>query len=92
MQQDFIKCVIDQKLNFRYLNRVDDIFTLLGKYISTDIGFPDIAEYLGSLGRIKTDEVKSFTLPGDSVIRGGVWYFVHDKEKTEEMIKENFYS
>jgi LCP family protein required for cell wall assembly len=91
MQQDFIRSVIKQKLNFKYLNRVDDIFALLGKYMSTNIDFPDIAEYLGSLRRIDADEIRTFTLPGDSAIRDGAWYYIYDEEGTDEMIKDNFF-
>lgn len=92
MQQDFIKSIIEQKLNFRYLSRVDDIFSLLGKYMRTNIGLPDIAEYLGSLRRINADEVKTFTLPGDSILKDGVWYFIHDEADTNRMITDNFFS
>jgi polyisoprenyl-teichoic acid--peptidoglycan teichoic acid transferase len=91
MQQDFVKSILNQKLNFKYLNRVDDIVGLMNKYMTTNIGLPDIAEYLGSLGKVDSGEVKTFTLPGDSVIKGGVWYFIHDEAGTKEMIRDYFY-
>lgn len=91
MQQDFIRCLIKQKLNFKYLNRMDDIFGILRKYVKTNIGLSDVAAYLGSLSRMDADGVKTFTLPGDSAIKGDVWYFIYDGEATEELIRVNFY-
>lgn len=91
MQQDFVKSIINQKLNFKYLNRVDDIFGLLGKYMNTNIGLPDIAEYMGSLGKMDSSEVKTFTLPGDSASKGGAWYFIYNDAETKEMIRDYFY-
>lgn len=91
MQQDFMRSMLKQKLNLKYLNRVDDIFGLLGEYMRTNIGLADVAEYMESLGRVNADEVRTFTLPGDSAVRSGVWYFIHDKKGTKEMINDYFY-
>lgn len=91
MQQDFIRCLIRQKLNLKYLSRMDDIFGILRRYVKTNMGLTDIAAYLGSAGRINADEVKTFTLPGDSAMKGDVWYFIHDEAATEELIKANFF-
>ena len=37
MQQDFIKAMIKQKMNLRYLSKADDIYEILSKYVKTNI-------------------------------------------------------
>lgn len=91
MQQDFVRSLLKQKLSLKYLNRVNDIFGLLGEYMRTNIGLPDVAEYVGSIRKVNADEVNVFTLPGDSAIKGGVWYFIYDEKETAKMINDGFY-
>ena len=35
MQQDFIKALIDQKLNIRYISKADDIFRIIKDNVKT---------------------------------------------------------
>lgn len=91
MQQDFLKALIKQKVSFRYISRVDDIFGILRKYVKTNITLSDITHYLGSIGKIKADEIETFTIPGDSRMIGDTWYFIYDRDKVYTIINDNFY-
>jgi len=90
MQQDFIKALIDQKLNIRYLSKADDIFRIIKDNVKTNVELTDAARYFSSVIRIKGENVKTFVLPGESYRSGDVWWYIHDREKTEAMISENF--
>lgn len=90
MQQDFMKALIKQKLNIKYISRSQKIFSILQEYVKTNITFVDITQYIGSAAKIKYDEIKAFTIPGTSRMIRGKWYFIYDREKTAEMMKENF--
>lgn len=90
MQQDFMKALIKQKLNIRYLSRSQDIFGLLEKYVDTNITLADIVRYAGSAAKVKSSEVQTYTIPGTSRYMKGVWYFIHDREKTDEMMRQFF--
>lgn len=91
MQQDFIKALISQKLTLQYASRADDIFGLLQKYVKTNVTISDVVQYIGGIGKIKGDEIKTATLPGYSRMIDGVWYFIHDESETENIINKEFY-
>jgi LCP family protein required for cell wall assembly len=91
MQQDFLKALIKQKMNLRYISRADDIFEILKKYVKTNITLTDIAQNLGSISKIKSDEIETFTMPGESRFIGDAWYFIYNGEDTLEVIEKNFY-
>ena len=91
MQQDFVKALIRQKLSLKYLTRADDIFAIFNKYFRTNIDIRDFTYYLPSIRNIKSENIKSYTLPGDSAMEGDIWYFLADREKTKDLIQNNFY-
>lgn len=91
MQQDFLKALIKQKINFRYISKADELFRILQKYVKTNITLVDIAQYLGSIGKVKSDEIETFTMPGESRLIRDVWYFIYDEKRTLEVIERNFY-
>lgn len=90
MQQDFMKQLIKQKMNPRYLSRSQKIFDILRQYVKTNIALVDITQYMGSVVKIKDDEIEAFTIPGTSSMIRGKWYFIYDRDKTAEMMKEHF--
>ncbi len=90
MQQDFMKALIAQKLNFRYIAKVDDIFAILQEYVKTNITLADIARYAGSAAKLRSDSIQTFVLPGESHIIDNVWWYIYDGEETASMIEENF--
>jgi len=90
MQQEFMKALIKQKMNIRYLSRFHKIFGILQQYVKTNITIADATQYIGSISKVKPDEIKTFTLPGTSRIIGGKWYFILDRQKTSSLIKEHF--
>lgn len=91
MQQDFIRAMVKQKLNLKYLDRADDVFAILAKYMRTNFGIADFSHYLSSIRKIKDTDIKEFTLPGESKMEGKVWYYIADEQKTKELVANNFY-
>ena len=91
MQQDFIKALIKQKLSLKYFSRADDIFAIFNQYFRTNIDIRDFTYYLPGIRNIKSENINSYMLPGESIMEGEVWYFIADKEKTEDLIQSNFY-
>ncbi len=90
MQQEFMKALIKQKVNLRYLSRSQKIFGILQEYVKTNITITDITQYIGSVLKVKGDEIESYTIPGTSRIIGGKWYFIMDRQKTADMIEKHF--
>lgn len=90
MQHKLIKALIEQKLNIRYLPRIQKIFNILQEYVKTNITLADIAQYTGSVAKIKSDEIRTFTLPGTSRMIDEKWYIILDREKTADMMQKYF--
>lgn len=91
MQQDFVMELLKQKLNIRYISKADELFDILQEYVDTNLGLSDISHYIGSAGRVKSEGINTFTLPGESCVIEGKWYYIYDTNKTDEMIEQYFY-
>lgn len=91
MQQEFIKSLIAQKVKLRYLSKADDIYLILKKTMKTNIEFGDINLFLKDLRKIKYEEMKAYTIPGDSAYIDHLWYYICDKGKTKQLIDGNFF-
>ena len=91
MQQDFIKAMVEQKIHIKYISRVDELFQIMDRYVKTNITLTDIAQYVTKAGKIISENIETFTLPGESKMIGEKWYYIYDREKTEEMVAEHFH-
>ncbi|MCX7711029.1 MAG: LCP family protein [Clostridia bacterium] len=91
MQQEFIKALIDQKLKLKYISKTDDIYFILRKYMKSNIELNDINRYLKHLQSLKFEEIKSYTLPGETAYISELWYFICDPEETRKLINDHFF-
>jgi LCP family protein required for cell wall assembly len=91
MQQEFIRALISQKLNFGYISKADELFDILQNYVKTNVNISDITQYMNSIRKIKGDDINAETLPGDSKMIDGAWYFIHNKDETANIINSGFY-
>lgn len=90
MQQDFIKELIRQKLSFKYISKVDELFTIIKDYVRTNIMLTDITNQIEHIRKIKMEEVETYTIPGESKIINNVWYYIYDKEAVKDMMESFF--
>lgn len=90
-QQVFLKALIEQKVRLKYLSKAAEIFLTLKKYMKTNVEVGDVNHYLATVGNIRMEDIKAYTIPGDTVYEGGAWYFLHDKAKTKELIETSFF-
>ena len=89
-QQEFIKAVLDQKLNIALLTKLPSIYSQLSKEIKTNISMGDITKYIRYLNKIKSENIESFSLPGENKTIAGASYFVCDLTETKALISEKF--
>jgi LCP family protein required for cell wall assembly len=90
-QQKLMRALLEQKLKLKYFLKLDDIYFILKEHMRTNIEIGDIKNYLPKLRNIEYSETKTFTIPGDSVYTNGIWYYIYDEKKLENIIEENFY-
>ena len=89
-QQEFIKAVIDQKMNLALIAKIPSIFSQLSKEIKTNISAGDITKYIRYMNRLSGENIKSFSLPGENKMISGASYFVCDLGATKALISEAF--
>ena len=90
-QQLFFKEFIKQKLKAKYILKAGSIFAVLKENMRTNIEIDDIEFFVGQMNNIKVNQIKTFTLPGESLYKNGIWYYIHNEKKTNKMIEDNFY-
>lgn len=91
IQQAFLNELIRQKVNLKYILKIDELFGIVKEYVKTDIGINEVARYTGSIAGLQKNSIGFFTLPGESIRKDGVWYYILDNKKTRSIIEENFY-
>lgn len=89
-QQDFVKAVIDQKVNPALLLKLPGIYSQLSKEIKTNISVSDITRYVRYLNKLTGESIQTFSLPGDTKTISGGSYFVCNLEETKALISESF--
>lgn len=93
VQQEFIKAVVDQKLNAKIITKIPEIYQELKSEIKTNITFSDILKYSGNLTGLSSMSMHSYTLPGwygndGDNVNGDIW--VVDMPATHELIRDVF--
>ena len=89
-QQEFIKAVLDQKLNMAILPKLPSIYSQLSKEIKTNISMSDVTKYIRYLNKISSENMQSFSMPGENKTISGASYFVCDLTALKELVSENF--
>ena len=90
-QQAFLKEIIRQKLNFKYLVQAPRLAKSIFKYVTTNFTVSDGLKYVKKLRKMDIEnDVKSFVLPGGSKTIYGASYYIYDAEKTAELVKTEF--
>jgi LCP family protein required for cell wall assembly len=89
-QQMFVKEFIRQKLKLKYILKADSIFYTIKKNMRTNIEIKDMNNILNSIKNLDTKELKTYTLPGDSLYIDNQWYYVYNRGQTIDLIKNNF--
>ena len=89
-QQEFVKAVVDQKLNVALIPKLPGIFSQLSKEIKTNISMVDVTRYLRYLQKLTGESIHSYSLPGETkTIRGGS-YFICNLEETKTLMNDTF--
>lgn len=89
-QQEFVKAVVDQKVNGTLIPKLPGIFTQLSKEIKTNISAGDVMRYLRYLNKLTGESIHSYSLPGETkTIRGGS-YFICNLDETKVLINDTF--
>ena len=67
VQQDFIKALVEQKLNVSLINKLPAIFSDVMNEVDTNFSVADIIKYSRFLGDFTSAGIRSETIPGDNI-------------------------
>ena len=79
MQQKFIKELIKQKANIKYISKMDDILKEVFKNVKTNMSMNDAMKLAYNASKLNSENVNSFTISGDSQNKNG-YYFIYNKK------------
>ncbi len=94
-QQNFIKEIVRQKLTAENIGKVDEIYGIISKNVTTNYKLKDLRSSLGTIEKLNADKVKMYVLPNTpSMINGTSYVLYNTEENMEELDKilDNFRS
>lgn len=86
-QQEYIKQFIKQKANLYSMTKFKDVLELVLKNMDTNLNLNDILKLLSFSNNFDLEDIKMITIPGTSE-DGENWYYILDKEKSNELLEE----
>ena len=94
LQQEFIKAVVDQKVNAGLVLKIPAIFKAISEEVKTNLTVKDVVKYSKYAADFSSDKITSYELPGhfDKYVLDGatqdVWEV--DLEATRELVQTVF--
>ena len=90
VQQDFIHAVAEQKLQMKYIGKIDDIYGIISDNMETSMTPADIVQCGMQMLSIGTDNITTVTMPGTPEEIGGGSYVIPDYNGINEMREASF--
>lgn len=87
VQQQFIKNFISTVLSAKNLTKIPDLINVALDNTDTNITAREALKYSTDVMKIDTFNISSCTAPGEAKYINNISYFVMDKEKTKELVK-----
>lgn len=91
-QKEFLAELLKQCIEKMDLNTILGFLDIAEQYVETNLDFDAIKDYIPYILEYNVDELKTDTLPGESVLTNGTYVYLVDEEKSQEMINELFYN
>lgn len=89
-QQMFLKELIKQTLKLKNATKLIEFIEIYYDYVETNVPLSVMVKGATSAKKINMENMKTATVPGVDQKIGGVDYWIYDREKTEEIVKEMF--
>lgn len=90
VQQEFLKALIDQKLNASLILKIPAMFKQLSGSLKTNLSVKDVVVYSKYLSDFKSANLETFSLPGNFQTIDSVSYWECDLEATRQLIRSEF--
>lgn len=91
-QRAFLTALAKQTLVPANVKKIPEFLDIAKQYVETNFDFDAVKDYVPYAVNFNTDNLKTDKLPGVAQYINGWSFYKADKEKTEEMIAEMFFS
>lgn len=91
MQQEFLKALVDQKMNASLILKLPAIFKDISSEIQTNLSVSDIIKYSKYLTGFSSTSINTYSLPGeygDDDLNGSIWMV--NLDETRALVQEAF--
>ncbi len=88
VQQDFMKAVFRHLIKMGNITKVNQLADILSKYMNTDLSSGNLIWFGEKLLSVKSEDIKTFTLPGAAGNYEGLSYWHLDAKKVVEMVNQ----
>ncbi len=89
-QKEFIKAMVDQKVNLSLVAKLPSIYSKMKKNIKTNFSAGDVLKYAKYLNGLTSENIETYNLPGESKRTSSGWYYVCDLDATADLIINTF--
>lgn len=88
VQRDFLKAVITQHATPANLLKINDLYSILTQYVTTNITLGDALKYAPQLTKVSSESIQSYILPGTTDSYGN---WLYDAEEMERLANDVFW-
>jgi len=88
-QQQFLKKLMDQKLNLQYLPKLNSIINVVFKNVETNFTLSEIVSLTGYASKFETENLNFIPMPG-TTYDASPWYYLCDVKNTRLITAESF--
>ena len=89
-QREFITQVIKQLAKPENITKVDEFIKIANNNLETNFNLWNLKDYAPYVIDLNLDNLKTQTLPGASEKCNGLWFYMHNKKQTLEVVEELF--
>lgn len=91
VQQQFLKALVDQKLNASLIMKIPALFKQMSSDLKTNLTLPDVIKYSKYLNNFSSTGIHTHTLPGhDSGDEYAESFWICDLDETRELVETVF--
>jgi len=88
MQQDIIKAFIEKLTSPKVITKVPSLVDAMSKCIKTNMESGDIARYALNVSKLKMENIKFYTVPGEPKYINKGAYYIYDENKLRELMEQ----
>lgn len=89
-QQVFINSMTDKILSLNNIFKAPKLVSIVLNNVKTNFEASELPKYIGETMKIDRNNINMMSLPGEADYVKGISYFLYDKQKTKEVVKESF--